>query len=142
MMNTTHKRLLVWLTILAAFSTIAIVALAANPHFVSGPNITSGTNTVTACGKIAGLGNNQEVTIVVEAKAITTCTNRGGHVPSGLTEKLIGRETIVSDKNGNVTFCVTTDKASNPCPDDMKATTSFTSFSVKVFDANGNQILP
>jgi hypothetical protein len=135
------RGLLVWFTIIATIGMMAVVALAANPHFVSGPTITSGTNTVTACGKIAGLGNNKQVTIVVEATATTTCQNRGGNTPPGLTETLVGRETITSDKNGNVTFCVTTSKATNPCPDQMKPTTSFTNFTVKVYDAQGNQIL-
>jgi hypothetical protein len=137
------KHLMLWLSILITATMLAtVLAFAANPHFVTGPTITTGTNTATVCGKLAGLGNNQTVRIVLTAVATTTCTNKGGNVPPGQTETLTGSGTFTSDKNGTVSFCVTTNRASNPCPDGMTPKTNFSSFSVKVFDANGNQIIP
>jgi hypothetical protein len=121
---------------------LTTLILAAQPHFVVGPTITTGASTVTACGKIAGLGNNQQIKIVLAVTATTTCTNRGGQVPPGLTETLVGSIDATSDKNGTVTFCVTTESATNPCPNPMRPTTSFSDFSIRVFDAAGNQILP
>ncbi len=139
----TKRHLTLWLVTLVAVATLTtVLAFAANPHFVTGPTITTSANTATVCGKLAGLGNNQTIKVVFTAVAKTTCTNNGGNVPPGQTQTLTGTGRFTSDKNGAVSFCVTTNQASNPCPDGMKPTTSFSSFSVKVFDANGNQILP
>lgn len=139
----TKRHVILWLLALAAVAALTTaLAFAANPHFVTGPTITTSANTATVCGKLAGLGNNQTIRVVFTAVATTTCTNKGGNVPPGQTETLTGSGRFTSDKNGTVSFCVTTNQASNPCPDGMTPTTSFTSFSVKVFDASGNQILP
>jgi len=120
----------------------ASVALAANAHFVTGPNITTTNTGVTACGKIAGLGNAQEITVVLEADVTTTCTNRGNNIPSGLTQTVEGEGDFTADKNGNVTFCVTTERPENPCPDGMRPQNTFSNISITVFDSRGRQLLP
>ena len=133
----------------ATFATVVIggviaagVALAANAHFVTGPNITTTNTGVTACGKIAGLGNVQEVTIVLEADVTTRCTNRGNNIPSGLTQSVSGEGDFSVDKNGSVTFCVSTDRPEDPCPDGMRPQNTFSNISITVFDARGRQLLP
>lgn len=141
-MTPSRKSTLVSLTVLLVVAMLTSVILAAQPHFVVGPTITTSKDAVTACGKIAGLGNNKRIEIVLAATATTTCTNRGGNVPPGLTETLVGSVDVTSDKNGTVSFCVTTESATNPCPGPMKPKTSFSDFSIRVYDAAGNQILP
>ena len=95
---------------LAAFSTVA--AYAQNPHFVVGPTVTDNGTTLTATGSIAGLGNNQLLTVEmnVSGTVTTECTNRGGNVAPGQTKtdnfSVSGRYT--SDKNGRVDFSLTT----------------------------------
>ena len=102
----------------------ASVALAANPHFVQGPDFNASGGALTASGKIAGIGN-QPLTMVLEATAVTTCRNRGGNVPPGQTETVRGDVSNLRPENGQVSFVVTTGQASNPCPDDMRSRTVF-----------------
>jgi len=141
-MTRSRKPLFAALTVFAAAASLTAVVFAANPHFVVGPTITTSGGAATACGKIAGLGNNQTIKVVLSATATTTCRNRGGNIPPGQTETVVGSTTVTSAKNGSVSFCVTTGSAANPCPKSMKPATSFSDFSVRVFDASGNQILP
>ena len=118
----------------AGLVALALVgtAAAARPHFVSGPTFTANGGQLTVSGKLAGLGN-KDVTIVVEATAVTTCTNRGGNVPPGQTETVRGSVTNLRPENGNVVFSVTTGRASNPCPRPMTPTTRFTSATISVY---------
>lgn len=99
------------LVLAAVFSMGAVKAQ--NPHFVDGPTTTDNGTTLTTCGKIAGLGNNQGITITLTTtRTITTqCTNPAGHIAPGQTktETTSVTGTFSSDKNGSVTFCLTTD---------------------------------
>jgi hypothetical protein len=104
----------------------ATVALAANPHFVEGPDFSALGAALRATGKIAGIGN-QPLTVVLEATAVTTCRNRGGNVPPGQTETVEGSVANLRPENGQVRFVVTTGEVSNPCPDDMRPRTTFLS---------------
>lgn len=69
--------------LLVAFSVTAV--LAANPHFLrasaSGP---SSSGTLTVSFKIAGLGDNETITVTAsaDATAVYACQNNGGHFPS------------------------------------------------------------
>jgi hypothetical protein len=100
-------------------SIIALVALfsfniaqAQNIHFIGSPTIQDLGTQLRFCGKLAGLGNNQLVTIVLSSTAttITTCTNPGGNVAPGQTKTgtVSASGQFQSDKNGTVTFCLTT----------------------------------
>ena len=100
-------------------STLSISAQ--NIHFIGSPSISDNGNTLSFCAKLAGLGNNQSITIVLSTTAtITTqCTNPGGNVAPGQTKTatLTKSGTFTSDKNGNVIFCLTTDVPSpGKCP--------------------------
>lgn len=117
----------------------AAVALAASPHFVEGPNFNAGSGALTATGKIAGLGN-KSVDIVLEATGTTTCRNRGGNVPPGQTETVSGEVSDIRPDNGQLRFSVTTASVANPCPDDMRPSTVFTSATITVFQG-GRKVL-
>ncbi len=142
MTSPARKSLVACLTLLVATVGLTAVVFAVNPHFVTGPTITTSAGVATVCGKIAGLGNNQLIRVEFSATATTTCTNKGGNVPPGQTEILTGSGTFRTAKNGSVSFCVSTARATNPCPKPMTPQTTFTDFSVRVFDAAGNQIIP
>jgi hypothetical protein len=88
--------------------------LLARVHFVGTPvAVINEDNSVTVSGKIAGLGDNQSVTIAVEVPVTFTvvCQNPAGNIAPGQmhTGTLSGSGTFTSDKNGNVVFSVTTD---------------------------------
>ena len=84
------------------------------------------------CGTIAGLGN-EDVTVVVSATATTTCTNKGDNVPPGLTETVSGTVSNLHPENGRLSFCVTTNAPSDPCPKPQRPTSTFSDVSVKVY---------
>ena len=103
------KKVLLTLCLIAAS---AIGAYAQNPHFVAGPTVVDNGSTLTGSGSIAGLGNNQGLTIEMDVTGTVTteCKNRGGNIAPGQTKTeafaVSGRYT--SDKNGRVDFSLTT----------------------------------
>lgn len=72
-------------TLLVAMTLATSTAIAANPHFVntsgSGPNT---TGQLVVKFKIAGLGDNETITVVTSgnATAVYACRNKGGNFPS------------------------------------------------------------
>ena len=110
----------------------ATVALAANPHFLGTPSITSNNQQLTVCATVTGVGN-EDLTVVVTSTATTTCTNKGQNVPGGLTETVSGTASNIHPENGRASFCVTTGRASNPCPDGMRPSTSFSNVRIQVY---------
>jgi len=87
--------------------------LLANIHFIGNPVAVANPNgSVTVTGKLAGLGDNQNVTVKVSVPVTFTvvCQNPGGNIAPGQTHTgtLTGEGTFTSDKNGNVLFSVTT----------------------------------
>ena len=116
-MQQTKKLLLV----IAVMLISAVKLSAQNVHFIDGPVITDNGTTLTFCAKLVGLGNNQSITINLKTSAtITTeCTNAGGNVAPGQTKTatLSKSGDFMSDKNGTVTFCLTTETPSpGKCP--------------------------
>jgi hypothetical protein len=85
------------------------VAVAANPHYVSGPDFDLAGNTVTATGSVAGLGNqNIDVKLLVAASQEVQCRNHGGNIAPGQTKHFTA-ETTQSNlevKNGRVNFTI------------------------------------
>ena len=93
----------------------ASVALAASPHFLrasaSGPD-TNGNLAVNF--KIAGLGDNQTITVTAsaDATAVYACRNNGGNFPSDpkkteVSGPVSASGDFTSGKNGSVTGSLT-----------------------------------
>ena len=79
----------------------ASVVLAGNPQFVTCTQGTVG-NTVTAEGKIAGLGNETQVHIVLTADA--ACVNPGGNHPKADNKEAVMAEGTFPAQNGKALF--------------------------------------
>lgn len=114
---------LIFSLLLISFLSISSV-FAQNTHFIGSPSISDNGTTLTYCAKLAGLGNNQSVTVILSASATvtTTCTNPGGNVAPGQTKtvSVSASGTFTSDKNGTVTFCLTTlTPEPGSCPNGM-----------------------
>lgn len=141
-MQQTKKLLLVIVVIL--FSAIKLSAQ--NVHFIDGPVITDNGTTLTFCAKLVGLGNNQMITINLRTTAtITTeCTNQGGNVAPGQTKTatLSKSGEFMSDKNGTVTFCLTTETPSpGKCPNgNWSGAVTDVSFANSGVYINGKQV--
>lgn len=92
-----------------------MLASAASPHFVGDPSCDVVGGDLVCSGKVAGLGNVEEVTAFIQADV--TCTNRGGNEPLGQQG---GEEQTFDVRNGQITFTDLT--LENPCRDGMSAT--------------------
>jgi hypothetical protein len=141
-MQQTKKLMLVMAIMLIS----GISVFAQNIHFIGSPSISDNGNTMSFCAKIAGLGNNQSITIELSTTAtITTqCTNPGGNIAPGQTKTttLTKSGTFWSDKNGTVTFCLTTDVPSaGKCPNGQwTGTVTDVSFTNSAVWVDGNRV--
>lgn len=112
------------LTLIALALSALLVGpvLAASPHFVEGPTYTFVNNTVTASGKIAGIGN-KDVTAVLDVTFATQCRNPGGNVAPGQNASSGTTLTGLHPENGNLVFSISTTPVvtneSAGCPNDQ-----------------------
>jgi hypothetical protein len=109
------KKYLVRSVVVFASLTIGVLAVyAANVHLKGALTSTDNGTTDTVCGKLTGLGNG-DLTISLVGSGIRSsrCTNPAGNfAPGNPGEILVSGVTTVPSteiKNGNVSFCVTTD---------------------------------
>jgi len=97
------RRIIVVLGALLAsvFLAVPSSAWAGSPHFVTVSASTSG-NTLTVSGKEAGLGNEDQVHIVVSATA--QCINPGDHHPKAGNKESFSAEGTFPVQNGKADF--------------------------------------
>ena len=125
-------------------------ALAGNPHFVTLSATRSG-NTLIITGKEAGLGDEQQVNIQVNASA--SCINPGGNHPKALNKESIVANVLASglftsDKNGNIVGSLSITPpgpGSFSCPSGQTRVLASVSYTnVKITDAtnNASQAIP
>jgi hypothetical protein len=117
------------LTLLFAGSS---TAWAGSPHFVN-VSYSVSDNTLTVQGKEAGLGNETQVHIVVNATA--ACINPGDHHPKAANKEDFTAEGTFPVQNGRADFLLTLTAAFQPnCSPPM--TVQFTSITVTDVDHN------
>lgn len=91
--------------VLAVVLTSALVAAVSNAHFVGTPQITESGNTVTASGKVAGLGDVEEITVTVSGDA--ACINPGTKHPKAGNKESFSDTENVPVQNGKALFSLT-----------------------------------
>jgi hypothetical protein len=79
--------------------------LAGSPHFVGDVTVARDGNTLTISGKEAGLGNEEQVHIVVTATA--ECINPGDHHPKASNKESVSAEGDFPVQNGKANFELT-----------------------------------
>lgn len=89
----------------AALAMAASSAWAGSPHFVGSSTVECDDNTLTVSGKEAGLGNETQVHIVVEATA--QCINPGQKHPKAANKESFSAEGDFPVQNGKANFQLT-----------------------------------
>ena len=83
----------------AAAAVVVPVAWAGSPHFIrSAFEISRTDNTLTVSGKEAGLGNEEQIHVVLSATAL--CINPGGHHPEAANKESVSSEGDFPVQNG------------------------------------------
>lgn len=102
----------------AVFASLlfAAPAYAGSPHYVGAVTVSRDGDSLTASGKIAGLGDEAQVHVVLSADA--ACVNRGGNEPQAENKGAVLAEGDFPVQNGKAYFTLTgsaqTDPSCNP----------------------------
>jgi hypothetical protein len=86
-------------------ATLAVPAWAGSPHFVGGTSITRDDNSLTVSGKIAGLGNEDQVEVQITVDA--QCINPGGNHPKAGNKESFSAAGTFPVQNGKANFSLT-----------------------------------
>ena len=100
-----RRTIRVMLAALAMLVLSSQAVLAGSPHFVGAVTATRDGNTLTVSGKEAGLGNEDQVHIVVNATA--ECINPGDHHPKAANKESVSAEGDFPVQNGKANFELT-----------------------------------
>jgi hypothetical protein len=107
------------LTVLAALAILTLTAapaLAGNAHFVGTPTVVRDGDTLTVTGKIAGLGDEDQVHVVLSADV--QCVNPGNQEPQAENKGAVIAEGDFPVQNGKALFTLsgvgTTDPDCSP----------------------------
>jgi len=108
-----RARLAVIIAAVAVLSTIALTpALAGSPHFVGTPTATRDGDALTVAGKVAGLGNETQIHVVVTADV--QCVNPGNNEPQATNKGAVIAEGDAPVMNGKALFSVTGTGVTDP----------------------------
>jgi hypothetical protein len=119
--------------VVALALTMAAVAAVSNAHFVGTPTITESGNTVTASGKVAGLGDVEEITVLIEGDA--ACINPGSKHPKAANKESFSDTDVVPVQNGKALFSITLTATFSPdCTPPMTVDWSNVSITVTADD--------
>jgi hypothetical protein len=117
--------------------TVSMVA-AGSAHFVGTPTLTTSGNTVTVSGKIAGLGNIDQINVTFTADA--QCVNPGSKKPSADNKQSVGGGGQSPVQNGKAEFSFSGTATFQPtCTGPM--TIEWSNLHIWVYDVNGNLLL-
>ena len=86
--------------VLAAGAALAV----SNAHFVGNPTATRSDNTLTISGKVAGLGDVNEITVTITGDAL--CINPGTKHPKAANKADVAGGATIPVQNGKAIFSV------------------------------------
>jgi len=91
---------------------LGALVLAGNAHFVGAPTLTIAGDTVTASGKVAGLGNVPQIHVVLSGDA--ACVNGGGNHPKAGNKEAFAAEGDFPVQNGKSLFALSLEAVFSP----------------------------
>ncbi|HET9021361.1 MAG TPA: hypothetical protein VFN34_05710 [Ornithinibacter sp.] len=100
-----RRLLTITITAVIALFLFNPMASAGSPHFVGGITVERSGDSLTVSGKEAGLGNEEQVHIVVSATAL--CINGGGKHPKAVNKGSFSDEGDFPVQNGKANFSLT-----------------------------------
>jgi hypothetical protein len=100
-----RRVLLVTVLALATTALAVSAAWAGSAHFVGTPKITRSGDALTVSGKVAGLGNETQITVTVTADV--ACVNPGNNEPKAENKGDTIAEGTFPVQNGKANFSVT-----------------------------------
>ena len=112
MFKRTFRLLIVVLTAFFALALGAQAAFAGSPHFVGTPTITRDGDSLTVSGKVAGLGNETQIHVVLSADV--ACVNPGSNLPKAENKGDTVGEGNFPVQNGKANFSVTGTGTTSP----------------------------
>jgi hypothetical protein len=123
-----RRVMLVAAFVLATAALAVPVAWAGSPHFVNNAfTITRSDDTLTVSGKEAGLGDETQIHVVLEATAL--CINNGGNHPKAVNKASVSAEGDFPVQNGKANFTLSVTATFQPeCSPPM--TVAFTDVTV------------
>lgn len=105
MLRIPKKVLLVFVVTPLMFAATALAV--SNAHFVGTPTAIRNDDTLTVSGKVAGLGNVNEIHVAISGDAL--CINGGSNHPKATNKAALAGGADVPVQNGKADFSVTTD---------------------------------
>ena len=138
MTQTTTRKIGIIATVLTVLALTVTMVAAGNAHFVGTPTISTSGSTATANGKIAGLGNISQISVVVTADA--QCVNPGHNKPAAGNQQSFSANGDFPVQNGKANFSLSLSATFTPdCSPPM--TIAWTNLQVSVYDVDGNLLL-
>jgi hypothetical protein len=107
-----RRALLVMVLALATTALAVPAAWAGSPHFVGTPTITRSGDAITVSGKVAGLGDETQITVAVTADV--ACVNPGSQKPQAENKGATIAEGTFPVQNGKAIFSVTGTGTTSP----------------------------
>jgi len=112
----------------------AVVLAVSNAHFVGVPLISVVDSTVFTSGKVAGLGNVEQITVTLTGFA--ECVNRGKNKPAASNKESFSVEGTFPVQNGKALFQLSLDAVFEP-PCSPPMTVAWSNISVTVTATDG-----
>jgi len=126
----THRNKVI--LVMAVLACAVGMGWAGNPHFVS-TSVTCDANSFTVCVKEAGLGDEEQITVLITGTA--ACINPGQNHPKAANKEDIADVSEQPVQNGRADFCQTVEATLQPeCSPPM--TIVFTNITVTDEDNN------
>ena len=99
----------------AAFLVVKVLVVkvwAGSPHLVGAFTTSCSGDTLTVCGKEAGLGDETQITVTISGTA--SCINGGGNHPKAVNKTSFNVSSVVPVQNGHADYCLTVNAAFQP----------------------------